>query len=93
MSIALDVLSWVLLLAGVGFVIIGGIGVLRMPNLWTRMHAASLTDSAGSILIIVGIMFDQGYSLSAVALVMSLGSGIAILALAGFNLMIKSRAQ
>jgi multicomponent Na+:H+ antiporter subunit G len=39
--------SWLLLSAGGVFVLIGGIGALRMPNLYTRMHAASVTDSWG----------------------------------------------
>jgi multicomponent Na+:H+ antiporter subunit G len=73
MSAILDVASWVLLLAGGLFVFIGGVGALRMPNFYTRIHAASLTDSMGSILIIVGIMLQAGFSLATVKLLAILG--------------------
>lgn len=50
------------------FIFIGGVGALRMPNLYTRMHAASLTDTMGAVLVIVGIMLQAGISLAAVKL-------------------------
>ena len=68
MSMALDILSWVLLTAGGISVLIGGIGALRMPDLYTRMHAASVTDSLGSILVLTGIMLQAGLSLAAIKL-------------------------
>ena len=68
MDMFFDVLSWVLLSAGGLFVLVGGIGALRMPNLYTRMHAASVTDSIGPILIIVGIMLQSGLALATVKL-------------------------
>ncbi|MCR9106417.1 MAG: monovalent cation/H(+) antiporter subunit G [Gammaproteobacteria bacterium] len=68
MAQALDVLSWILLLGGAGFVLIGGIGVLRLPDLYTRMHAASLTDTLGTLLIIGGTMVQAGLTLASVKL-------------------------
>ena len=68
MEQVLDILSWVLLTFGGFFVFIGGLGVLRMPDLYTRMHAGSLTDTMGSVLIIVGVMLQAGFSLAAVKL-------------------------
>ena len=73
MSTVLDVASWALLVAGGLLVFIGGVGALRMPNFYTRMHAASLTDSMGSILILVGIMLQAGFSLATVKLLAILG--------------------
>ena len=69
MDIAIDVLSWILLAGGGAFIFIGGLGALRLPDFFTRMHAASLTDSMGSILILLGIMLQAGWSLAAVKLV------------------------
>jgi multicomponent Na+:H+ antiporter subunit G len=68
MALALDVVSWVLLSAGGAFVLIGGIGALRMPNLYTRMHAASVTDTMGAILVITGVMMQAGLSLATIKL-------------------------
>lgn len=69
MDTLLDILSWLLLTTGGIFVFIGGLGALRMPDLYTRMHAASVTDSIGPILIIVGIMLQSGLALASVKLV------------------------
>ncbi|MDJ0941204.1 MAG: monovalent cation/H(+) antiporter subunit G [Woeseiaceae bacterium] len=63
-----DVLSWILLTLGGLAVLIGGIGALRMPDLYTRMHAASVTDSLGAILVIFGIMLQAGLSLATIKL-------------------------
>ncbi len=49
--------------------LIGGIGALRMPNLYTRMHAASVTDAMGAILVLSGIMLQAGLSLATIKLV------------------------
>lgn len=68
MSLALDALSWILLLTGGAFVIIGGIGALRMPDLYTRMHAASVTDSLAPILILSGLMLQADFGLYALKL-------------------------
>ena len=64
----LDILSWLLLTTGGLFVLVGGIGALRMPDLYTRMHAASVTDSIAPILIIAGIMLQAGLSLASIKL-------------------------
>ena len=68
MAMLLDVLSWAMLLAGAGFVLVGGIGVLRLPDLYTRMHAGSLTDTLGTLLILGGIMLQAGLSLATIKL-------------------------
>jgi multicomponent Na+:H+ antiporter subunit G len=64
----LDVLSFVLLVGGGAFVLIGGIGLLRMPDLYTRMHAASLTDTMGTLLVLAGVMVQSGLSLATIKL-------------------------
>jgi multicomponent Na+:H+ antiporter subunit G len=67
-GIFLDAVSWVLLSAGSVFVLVGGIGALRMPNLYTRMHAASVTDTMGAILVLAGVMVQAGLSLATIKL-------------------------
>jgi len=68
MELLLDIASWLLLSLGGIFVFIGGLGALRMPDLYTRMHAASITDSIGPVLIIAGIMLQAGISLYSIKL-------------------------
>jgi multicomponent Na+:H+ antiporter subunit G len=67
-DLVLDVLSWILLILGASCVLIGGIGGLRLPNFYTRLHAASLTDTMGTILIFVGMMLQAGLSLATLKL-------------------------
>jgi multicomponent Na+:H+ antiporter subunit G len=54
--IVIEVLSSVLLAAGALFVLSGGVGLLRFPDFYTRIHAAGVTDSAGAGLILLGLL-------------------------------------
>ena len=58
-----QVLSWFCLVSGGLFCIVGGIGLLRMPDLYTRLHAASVIESLGAGLILLGLMLQAGLSL------------------------------
>ena len=64
----LDGLSAIALLGGGFFVFVGGLGAIRMPDLFTRMHATSVTDTLGSMLIISGLMLQAGLSLATLKL-------------------------
>lgn len=66
----LDALSWFCLLAGGFFCIVGAIGLLRMPDFYTRMHAASVVDTLGAGLILLGLMLQAGFTLVTVKLSM-----------------------
>jgi len=65
----LDILSWVLLCLGGAFVLIGGIGALRLPGFYTRLHAASLTDTMATILVFSGLILQAGFSLASLKLI------------------------
>lgn len=47
---------------GLFFVLAGTIGVLRLPDFYTRLHAAGMTDTLGAELIIIGLMIQSGFS-------------------------------
>jgi len=70
MSLAIDLLSWACLLAGGSFCIVGATGLLRMPDFYTRMHAASLVDTLGAGLVLAGLLLQAGPTLVAVKLLM-----------------------
>ena len=55
-----DILSWICIAGGSLALLTGGIGVLRMPDVYTRMHAASITDTMGVGLFIVGMILQSG---------------------------------
>jgi multicomponent Na+:H+ antiporter subunit G len=65
----LDVLSAALLAAGGAFCVIGALGLLRMPDFFTRMHAAGVIDTLGAWLILAGLALQAGFSLVTVKLV------------------------
>ena len=58
MSLLLDALAWIALLAGGFFVIVGAVGLHRMPDVFTRMHAASLIDTLGIALLGLGMLLQ-----------------------------------
>lgn len=60
----LDWLSWLMLAGGGFFVVVGGIGVLRMPDMYTRVHAASVTETLGTMLVLTGLMLHSGWELA-----------------------------
>ena len=64
-ALLLDILSWAMILAGSFFVIIGAVGILRFPDFWSRLHAASVTESAGMILLLIGMALQTGWTLIA----------------------------
>ena len=68
MNVVVDAASWILLSVGGLFIFIGGLGALRMPDLYTRMHAAGLTDTLGTLCVLAGIMLQAGFTLSMVKL-------------------------
>lgn len=64
----LDILTALLLTTGCFLGITGGIGIYRLPDFFTRLHASSVTDSACAFLILSGLMLQVGWSLVTVKL-------------------------
>lgn len=69
MSEVADAASWILLAAGGAFCVIGAIGMIRMPDFYTRVHAASVIETLGAGLILAGLILQAGWTLAAVKLV------------------------
>lgn len=63
MTVVADAISWACLVAGGVFAVIGAFGLVRMPSFFTRMHAASLIDTLGAGLILLGLMIQAGLTL------------------------------
>lgn len=68
-ELLIDIISWILILSGTAFSLIGAIGFLRFPDFWTRLHAASVTDSAGMLLLIAGMCLQAGWSFITIKLI------------------------
>jgi multicomponent Na+:H+ antiporter subunit G len=70
MSDLIFLMSWTCLVAGGVFCVTGALGLVRMPDFYTRMHAASVTDTLGAGLILLGLVLQAGFTLIAVKLLM-----------------------
>ena len=53
-----EIMSWLLIVPGAALCAIGGIGLLRLPEFYARMHGASIIDTLGAILLLVGLMLQ-----------------------------------
>lgn len=59
-----EILSWICILGGSLLGIVGGIGMHRFPDFYSRMHAAGITDTLCAILFLLGLGFQAGLSLA-----------------------------
>jgi multicomponent Na+:H+ antiporter subunit G len=64
MVTVLEVVSGILLIAGSFFSLTGAVGLFRFPDFFTRVHAASVTDSFAAILLIGGLMLLTSFDLN-----------------------------
>ncbi len=62
-------MSWICLIVGPLFCIAGAVGLLRLPDFYSRTHAAGITDTLGAGLVILGLVFQAGFTLVTVKLV------------------------
>ena len=70
MEMLIDILSGIFLAGGAFFCLVGGIGLIRMPDFYTRMHAASVTETLGAGLMLVGMMLHAGLTLVTAKLIL-----------------------
>ena len=61
MALIADVLSWLCLVAGSALALIGGLGLLRLPDVFARMHSAGLIDNYMQSGITVGERVVDGH--------------------------------
>jgi multicomponent Na+:H+ antiporter subunit G len=70
MALALDIASWICLVGGSIVALIGAIGVVRLPDVYTRMHGTGMIDTLGAGLILLGLMLQAGHWLVTVKLIL-----------------------
>lgn len=66
MDLIIDIASWVLFVGGGMFLLIGAIGMLRLPDMFSRMHGAGIIDTMGAVMLFTGMMLQAGLTLIAV---------------------------
>ena len=66
----LQILTWLAFAGGAFFLIAGGIGLIRFPDFYTRMHAAGMTDTMGAGLLLFGMVLQSSDVITSVKLVL-----------------------
>jgi len=69
MTEALQIIGGSLALVGALLAVIGALGVIRFPDFYTRIHAASITDTGGATLVLAGLAMVSGLTLVTIKLV------------------------
>lgn len=73
MADAVAFVGALLALGGAFLTVVGSLGVLRFPDFYTRMHAASITDTGAATLLLLGLILMAGWSLVTLKLVIIWG--------------------
>ena len=68
MEMLLSWLSGISLLLGTAALIVGALGLVRLPSLFSRIHAVGMMDTAGVAFITLGMLIHEGFSLVSVKL-------------------------
>jgi multicomponent Na+:H+ antiporter subunit G len=55
-------IGWIIVIIGCTFNVLSAIGVLRMPDFYTRLHASGVGESCGSIIALIGMIIINGFN-------------------------------
>lgn len=72
MSNITEIVSGIFLVIGAVAMLVGGVGILRMPDLFTRLHAVGIIDTLGVAAILIGLAFLAGWGLVLIKLIIIL---------------------
>ena len=70
MELFVDIVSWIFLSVGGALVVIGAFGMVRFPDFWTRIHAASVAETGGMLFLVIGMCLQTGWDLVLVKLIL-----------------------
>ena len=59
----INIVSWIFIFAGAFFVFTGALGILRMPDFFTRLHPAGIIDAMGAPCVFIGVAMQNGFTL------------------------------
>lgn len=59
-----SILTIVFVAAGIFFLLIGSIGIIRLPDFYSRTHATSKSDTLGMMLVIIGLIIFEGLTIN-----------------------------
>lgn len=72
MELLRDIVAWVLVLGGCFFTIAGAFGLVRLPDVYARVHSAGLVDTVGAGLMLLGLTLYGGFTIVTIKLLLIL---------------------
>ena len=72
MELLINLASWLLILGGSAFLLTGAIGMIRLPDMFSRMHGAGIIDTMGTAMLVLGMMLQAGLTIVSIKLFMIL---------------------
>jgi multicomponent Na+:H+ antiporter subunit G len=70
MSLLVDIASWILFAVGGLLFVTTGLGLVRLPNLFARLHAGGIGDTGASAALLLGMALQAGWSMVTVKLLL-----------------------
>ena len=87
-----EIISVVMICLGAFFLFVGGLGIIRLPDFYTRSHAISKSDTLGIMMVLAGLAVYEGFTVSSIKLIIAIifvavanPTGTHALARAGFK--------
>ncbi len=69
MALFIELFSYLFILIGSILILVGSIGLLRLPDVFSRIHAVGMIDTAGIGFIILGLLLHSGFSNTSIKLI------------------------
>ncbi|MFO8088928.1 MAG: monovalent cation/H(+) antiporter subunit G [Desulfatiglandaceae bacterium] len=70
MTLLQNILSVLLVCMGIFFMLVGSIGILRLPDFYSRTHAVSMSDALGISSVMLGLIVYEGFTQSSLKLLL-----------------------
>lgn len=65
-----NIVSIIFVVIGIIFMLVGSIGILRLPDFYSRTHAVSKSDTLGIMFVIIGLVIYEGFTQSSLKLLL-----------------------
>ena len=69
----MSVLATALITLGLFFLVVAAVGMVRLPDVFTRSHAVALTDALGAFFLLTGLAVYHGFSTNTLRILVVLG--------------------
>jgi multicomponent Na+:H+ antiporter subunit G len=63
-------ISILFVIIGIIFMLVGSIGIIRLPDFYSRTHSTSKSDTLGIIFVILGLVIYEGFTQSSFKLIL-----------------------